>query len=185
MEIISTTISGCVQIFPKIFTDPRGAFIKTFHREVFVAWGLDTRFVEEYYSVSRKGVLRGLHFQIPPMDHTKLVYCINGEVIDAIVDLRIGSPTYGQHALFELRGDIANMLYIPPGLAHGFYTKSDKAIMMYKTTTVYSPEHDRGILWSSVGIPWPDERPVVSARDKAFPPLTTFLSPFTYTQNHG
>ncbi len=141
----NSKIPGCFEITPQIFKDERGMFVKTFHKDVFKEHGLETGFVEEYYSFSCKGVLRGLHFQLPPKDHVKLVYCVSGEVLDAVVDLRVGSPTYGQFELFEVSAEKANMIYIPKGLAHGFYVESENAIMMYKVTTVYSPDHDTGL----------------------------------------
>jgi len=180
MQIIQTDITGCYEIQPKIFTDLRGNFVKTYHEEVFLAHGLATKFAEEYYSFSRKGVLRGLHFQLPPHDHVKMVYCILGKVFDAIVDLRKGSPTYGQYAVFELSSEKANSLYLAPGIAHGFYVLSDSAIVVYKVTTVYSPEHDTGIRWNSCRIPWPDAEPLLSERDQGLQAFAEFDSSFVY-----
>ena len=182
IEIRQTEILGCFEIIPKVLKDERGTFVKTFHQDIFKANGLETHFAEEYYSFSHKRVLRGLHFQLPPMDHVKLVYCIFGKVLDAVVDLRVGSPTYGKFEIFELSSEKANMIYIPKGLAHGFYVESENAIMMYKVTTVYSPEHDTGILWNSVDIPWPDEKPIISQRDSQFQTFADFQSPFRYVK---
>ncbi|HOP41027.1 MAG TPA: dTDP-4-dehydrorhamnose 3,5-epimerase [Geobacteraceae bacterium] len=183
MRIKETTIPGCREIFPCILRDQRGAFVKTFHDEVFHSNGLATDWREEYYSVSRHGVLRGLHFQLPPHDHEKLVYCTAGSVIDAVVDLRKGSPTYGRHLIVKLSADQGNMLYIPRGLAHGFYVTDESATMLYKVSSVYSPEYDSGILWNSAGIPWPDDNPDISTRDAGFSSLDRFLSPFTFEGN--
>lgn len=163
---------------PKAFDDARGRFVKVFHEQMFAEKGLETKFAEEYYSISHKNVIRGMHFQLPPMDHVKMVCCVQGEVLDAVVDLRVGSPTYGQCALFELSAAKANSVYIPKGLAHGFCALSDQAIMVYKVSTVYSPAHDAGILWNSVGIPWPITEAILSPRDQSFPTLTDFKSPF-------
>jgi len=173
-------IPGCYELQPNAFKDERGHFVKTFHENVFKESGLETHFVEEYYSFSHKRVLRGLHFQLPLMDHVKLVYCVYGRVLDAVVDLRVGSPTYGNFETFELSAEQGNMIYIPKGLAHGFYVMSEVAIMMYKVTTVYSVEHDKGILWRSANIPWPDECPIISKRDSEFVALDNFQSPFIY-----
>jgi len=173
-------IPSCFEIILEVFKDERGSFVKIFHQDVFQEYGLEIYYAEEYYSFSHKGVLRGLHFQLPPMDHVKLVYCVSGKVLDAVVDLRVGSPTYGEFETFELSAEKANMIYIPKGLAHGFYVLSESAIMMYKVTIVYSPEHDRGIRWNSVGIPWPDEKPIISKRDSEFPDFKDFKSPFIY-----
>lgn len=180
MDFIAQTIPGLFEIRPKVFSDQRGRFVKTLHAPLYAHAGLCGEFVEEYYSVSHQGVLRGLHFQLPPYDHVKLVYCVQGSVIDAVVDLRTGSPTYGQSALFELTEQCANVLYIPPGLAHGFYVLSGTATLVYKTSTVHAPESDCGIRWDSAGIQWPDEPPILSDRDKGFVTLENFKSPFTY-----
>ncbi len=173
-------IAGCFELQPKALEDARGRFVKVFHEQAFAAQGLETRFVEEYYSVSHKNVIRGLHFQLPPFDHVKMVYCVQGEVLDAVVDLRVGSLTYGQFALFELSAAKANSVYIPSGLAHGFCVLSEQAIMIYKVSTIYSPAHDAGVLWNSVGIPWPTTEVILSARDRGFPALESFVSPFSY-----
>ena len=165
---------------PKTFEDARGRFVKVFHEQAFAALGLETVFAEEYYSISHKNVVRGLHFQLPPFDHVKMVYCVQGEVLDAVVDLRVGSTTYGQYALFELGAARANSIYIPSGLAHGFCVLSEQAIMIYKVSTIYSPAHDAGVLWNSAGIPWPTSEVIVSGRDTGFPTLENFVSPFSY-----
>ncbi len=154
--------------------------MKVFHEQAFAAQGLETHFTEEYYSVSHKNVIRGMHFQLPPMDHVKMVYCVQGEVMDVVVDLRVGSPTYGQHAVFELSAAQANSIYIPKGMAHGFCARSEQAIMVYKVSTTYSPEHDAGILWDSLGVTWPTTDAILSARDQCFPALAQFESPFRY-----
>lgn len=181
MDIRTTTIPECYEITPKVFQDARGKFIKTFHQHIFEDHQLDTNFSEEYYSVSCQNVLRGLHFQLPPMDHTKIVYCVLGEVIDVIVDLRVGSPTYGKYEMFELSADKANMIYIPNGLAHGFYVISQTAILIYKVSTVYDSELDAGIHWNSAGIPWPFQSPITSGRDEQLQSFSDFESPFIYT----
>jgi dTDP-4-dehydrorhamnose 3,5-epimerase len=178
LTVKPSKLDGCVELQPKVMEDARGRFVKVFHEEAFAAAGLATDFAEEYYSVSHKNVIRGMHFQLPPMDHVKVAYCIAGAVLDAVVDLRVGSPTYGQFALFELSADKANSIYIPKGMAHGFCALTDQAVMVYKVGTVYSPAHDAGVLWNSMGIPWPTEQPVISARDTGFPALADFTSPF-------
>ena len=185
MRVEETLIPGCYQLFPQIRTDARGRFVKTFHEEVFADHGLVTEFVEEYYSVSHKGVLRGMHFQTPPHEHFKLVYCLDGKVLDAMADLRVGSPTYRRAATIELSAELGNMLYIAPGVAHGFYALTDDAIMQYKVTTMYAPDSDAGIRWDSAGIDWPDAAPLVSERDAGFPRLGEFESPFVYAGKAG
>ncbi len=183
MELRETKIAGCYELTPKIFTDIRGKFVKTFHTEIFQDYGLETQFAEEYYSCSTRNVLRGLHFQTPPKAHTKLVYCVLGDVTDVVVDLRVGSPTYGKFETFELSAEKANLVYVPHGLAHGFYVTSETAIMMYKVSTVYAPDCDFGILWNSVDIPWMSEQPIISQRDREFIKFADFDSPFVYGGN--
>lgn len=180
MRIEQTSIPGCYQLFPVVRKDSRGVFVKTFHSEIFKAHGLVVEFSEEYYSVSHQGVLRGLHFQVPPHDHFKLVYCLSGKVLDAIVDLRVGSPTFQKTATFELGPELGNILYIPPGIAHGFLALTNDVIMQYKVTTVYAPESDAGIRWDTAGIPWPGSNFNVSERDRNFPTLKYFESPFQF-----
>lgn len=180
LDVRATSIPGCFEIHPRIFDDDRGCFVKVFHEEAFAACGLETVYAEEYYSVSRRGVIRGLHFQTPPMDHVKLVYCVAGRVQDAVVDLRVGSPSFGRYALFDLSAEAANMIYIPKGLAHGFCVLSDVATLVYKVSTVYSALHDAGVLWNSAGIPWAVTDPVLSERDRSHLPLEPYRSPFVY-----
>ncbi len=178
-DIKTCKIQGCLELQPKVFADNRGKFVKVFHEQAFANLGLETHFVEEYYSISNKNVIRGLHFQLPPMDHVKMVYCVQGEVMDVVVDLRIDSPTYGQHVTFELSSTKANSIYIPKGMAHGFCALSENAIMVYKVSTVYSPDQDAGISWDSVDIKWPTKDICISDRDKSFEPLENFKSPFS------
>lgn len=180
MIINQTDLFGCFEMLPDVRTDGRGSFVKTFHLGAYEEMNLNTTWAEEYYSVSRRRVLRGLHFQIPPYDHIKIVYCVVGNVFDVILDMRLGSPTFGKHQMFDVNAKKANMLYIPSGIAHGFVTLSESATMIYKVTTVYAPEHDTGILWSSAGIEWPEFDPIVSRRDAALPSLSDFESPFVF-----
>jgi dTDP-4-dehydrorhamnose 3,5-epimerase len=180
MHLRNTSIPGVLLLTPFAMSDRRGSFVKTYHHEDFLSHGLETRFVERFYTVSRRRSLRGLHFQVPPHEHTKLVHCLRGQVLDAVVDLRRGSPTYGAFELHTLRGDDPAMLYIPPGLAHGLYALSDEATVLYEVSTTHAPAHDRGIRWDSAGIAWPDREPIVSERDAGLPPLVEFTSPFRY-----
>lgn len=181
-DLHKSVIPGCYEIQPCVSEDVRGRFVKVFHKEHFEALGLESNFVEEYYSTSRKGVVRGLHFQAPPMDHIKIIYCVVGEVLDVVVDLRFGSPSYGRFALFNLSADKANIVYIPKGLAHGFYVVGENSTLVYKVSSIYSPQQDCGISWNSVGVPWPTGAPILSERDRAFPRFENFASPFRYEQ---
>jgi dTDP-4-dehydrorhamnose 3,5-epimerase len=176
----ATSIDGCFEVQPKILDDHRGRFVKVFHAGAFADLGLADNFSEEYYSHSRNRVLRGMHFQTPPADHIKMVYCVTGAVFDVVVDLRVGSPTFGHAQSFALSADKGNFLYIPKGLAHGFCVTSATATLVYKVTSVYSPEHDTGVLWSSINVTWPISDPIVSERDAHFLPLSQFQSPFNY-----
>jgi dTDP-4-dehydrorhamnose 3,5-epimerase len=180
LALKETGLPGCLELQPRVFEDARGRFVKVFNRELFAAHGLETSFAEEYYSSSLPGVLRGLHFQTPPHHHAKLVYCVAGRVMDVAVDLRVGSPTYGRHALVELSMERGNAIYLPSGFAHGFYVPEGEATLVYNVTTGYAPESDAGIRWDSAGIEWPDAAPVVSERDAGFPSLAEFVSPFRY-----
>ncbi|MBO9998483.1 MAG: dTDP-4-dehydrorhamnose 3,5-epimerase [Cyanobacteria bacterium SID2] len=180
MNLRDTKIPGCYEIDVKVFKDDRGRFVKTFHEEVYREFGLVTHFAETYYSVSQQNVLRGLHFQVPPKDHAKLIHCVEGEILDVAVDLRVGSPTYGEHAAFTLTPEKGNAVYVPAGLAHGFYIVSEMALVMYQVSSVYAPEHEGGILWNSAGIPWEAENPIVSAKDQQWKSLAEFESPFVF-----
>ena len=175
-----TKLQGCFELHPRIFDDDRGRFVKVFHKDEFVRLGLETNFKEEYYSHSRQGAIRGMHFQLPPSDHIKLVYCIQGEVQDVVLDLRKGSPTYGKAETLKLSAEQGNYLYIPKGLAHGFCTTSTFATLVYKVSTVYDPQYDSGVLWNSFGVDWPNLGPVISSRDTSLMPFSEFESPFVY-----
>lgn len=178
MDLIPTTLEGCYQVRPFFAQDERGTFVKTFHAERFSALGLPTEWREEYYSSSRKGVIRGMHFQTPPHDHEKLVYCIQGRVLDVVVDLRKDAPTYGRHFAVELDAACGHGVMIPKGMAHGFLALTENVLMTYKVTSVYAPENDSGIRWDSFGLEWGVDRPIVSSRDRAHPTFADFNSPF-------
>lgn len=178
MDLIPTVLEGCYQVRPFFAQDERGTFVKTFHAERFSALGLPIDWREEYYSTSRKGVIRGMHFQTPPHDHEKLVYCMHGQVLDVVVDLRKESPTFGQHVAVELDSLQGHGLLIPKGMAHGFVALTEDVLMAYKVTTIYAPENDAGIRWDSIGVDWKVDQPIVSARDRGHPSLATFETPF-------
>lgn len=177
-SIIETPIPGCYLISPWVRSDNRGEFVKTFHARAFQGLGLEVEFREHFYSTSYKNVLRGMHFHRPPYDHAKLVYCVSGKIFDGIVDLRCTSPTYKQHATFELSAENAQILYLSAGIAHGFYTLSDQAITVYSVSGEYSADHDAGIRWDSCAISWPNDAPIVSERDAALVSLADLVSVF-------
>lgn len=178
MEKIKTNIEGCYELQPKSFKDHRGSLTKIYHQDTFVSLGLETEFTEEYFSVSNKNVLRGLHFQIPPHDHIKCVTCLSGKIFDVVVDLRKDSITYKKTFALELSAEKGNMLYIPKGLAHGFLALTDNAIFLNRSSFVFMPESDKGIHWNSCNIDWPIEKPIVSEKDDKMISLNDFNSPF-------
>ena len=137
-------------------------------------------FKEQYHSISNKNVVRGLHFQLPPYDHAKLVYCTDSEVMDFVLDIRLGSPTYGKYFSTKLNFEKGNMIYIPSGCAHGFCTLDKKATLIYNVTTIHNFDFDMGIKWDSAGIIWPIENPIVSEKDQSFPIFKNFSSPFIF-----
>ena len=184
LTCIETPLPGCYVLQSHPVVDQRGCFVKTYHRDWFASLGLRTDWAEQYYSVSQPGVVRGLHFQLPPHDHAKLIYCIAGRVLDIALDLRQGSPSYGEHIRIVLAADQANMLYLPPGLAHGFSTYHQPATLLYNVTSVYHPESDTGIRWDTANIEWPHQNPQLSDRDQTFPTLADFKTPFTYQASH-
>lgn len=179
MRVIAEPLPGAKLIEPSVFTDVRGSFVKTFHAPQFAEFGLAFAPMEEFFSTSAKGVLRGMHFQIPPQDHSKLVYCIAGRILDVLLDLRKSSPSFGQAVSAELSATNRQMFFIPSGIAHGFLALEDNAVTVYKTSTVHAPSHDRGIRWISFGFNWGVATPITSARDEEFPPLAMFESPFS------
>ena len=168
-----------ILIQPKAHLDHRGSFVKTWHPDLLAAHGVAMNFAEEFYSVSPRGVLRGMHFQAPPQAHDKLVYCVTGRILDVVLDLRKDQPTYGQSWSWELSEKNACLLFIPAGFAHGFLALGERNAVIYKTSTVHSPAHDRGVRWDSFGFSWPETTPVISDRDKGLPAFREFQSPFS------
>ena len=177
-EQIPTDIEGCFEIQPRVFSDDRGRFVKLFHEDLFLEMGLMGRFEEEYYSVSPARVLRGLHFQVPPKSHVKLVSCLKGSILDVVYDLRPHSSSSGKVFSLELSSQKGNMLYVPEGLAHGFYVQSNGATFLSMNSRKFSTECDRGIRWDSIPFQWPDQSPVVSEKDRNMIPLEAFENPF-------
>ena len=184
MNFISTSIPGLTIIEPRIFGDDRGYFFESFNLNSFRKHIGDIHFVQDNESKSSQGVLRGLHFQTPPFDQSKLVRCVSGEVLDVAVDIRKGSPTYGQHVSVLLSGENKRQFFIPRGFAHGFVVLSDTAVFAYKVDNWYAPTHDAGIAWNDfdLGIDWPVEHEMilVSDKDRQLPILKEIESPFVY-----
>ncbi len=169
MNITETHLNGVFEIQNKKLEDQRGLFVKTFHENTFQEHGLEFNFKESFYSVSKKDVLRGMHYQLPPHDHAKLVYVTDGEVLDVALDIRKESETYGKFYSTVLSSENAKSLYMAKGFAHGFLTLSESVTVVYLTSTTYSPESDRGVSWDSFGFDWEGViDPLISARDKGF-----------------
>lgn len=164
--------------------DDRGFLIESFKRSAFQEAGISGEFVQDNFARSEGNVLRGLHFQRAPMAQGKLVSVSLGSVFDVGVDIRAGSPTFGQWVGVELSGGTGRMLYFPPGIAHGYCVLSDEAHLSYKVTAEYAPETEAGVRWDDpeVGIKWPCTSPVMSERDRTLPPLSRIGSPFTYQE---
>ncbi len=172
-EFSNLEISDVILIKPKVFGDERGFFLETFKHSDFAAVGISEHFVQDNHSRSKRGVLRGLHYQKDPKAQGKLVYCIKGEIFDVAVDIRRGSPSYGKWVSAILSEENKNMLYIPVGFAHGFCVMSEMADVLYKCTSEYSSEDDRGILWNdnAINIDWPVSDPILSKKDMQYPNL--------------
>jgi dTDP-4-dehydrorhamnose 3,5-epimerase len=175
-----TNINGVYEIEMFHAGDERGMFVKPYHKATLEKHGLVSEFQESFYSTNQSGVIRGMHFQHPPHDHAKLVYCSSGKLIDVILDIRVGSPTYGAFAAIELSSDKYNAVYMPSGMAHGFGVLEDNTCMVYLTSTMHAPSADDGVKIDSFGFEWPFENPITSARDNEFKPLHELESPFIF-----
>lgn len=184
MEAIKTAIDGLLVIKPRVFEDARGYFFESFSQRDFEAQVGKVDFVQDNESMSSYGVMRGLHFQRPPYTQSKLVRCVKGAVLDVAVDIRKGSPTYGQHVAIELSEENRLQFFIPQGFAHGFSVLTETAVFQYKCDNFYAPQADDGIsiLDQSLGIDWriPLERAILSEKDTRHPLLKDFDSPFKY-----
>lgn len=193
MDVIKTKLDGVVIIEPKIFGDARGYFFESFSQREFdekVAipfFGKPIQFVQDNESRSSYGVMRGLHFQRPPFTQSKLVRCVKGAVLDVAVDIRKGSPTYGQHVAVELTEDNHHQFFVPRGFAHGFAVLSETAVFQYKCDNFYAPQADGGIsiVDDSLGIDWliPVEKALLSEKDTNHECLKDFDSPFVYGED--
>lgn len=182
-EFIKLEIPDVVLIKPLVFPDERGFFMETFKKSDFVRNGINYDFVQDNHSKSKKGVLRGLHYQLNPKAQGKLVRCIKGKIWDVAVDIRKGSPWYSKWVAVELSEENKHMLWIPPGFAHGFVALED-AEMIYKCTAEYAPELDRGIIWNDpeLAISWPVKEPILSPKDAKLPFLKDAENNFVYKE---
>jgi len=178
MEVVSTLIADVKLVSPKRYKDDRGWFEESYRQDLLAAAGIGEAFVQDNLSFSvHEGTVRGLHFQLPPFGQGKLVGVVAGSILDVAVDLRHGSPTYGQHVAVRLDAALGQMLYVPVGFAHGFCTIEKNTQVMYKVTSCYNPGADRGLAWNdpALGIKWPvsDDRAILSPKDRAAPLLAT------------
>lgn len=173
-------IPEVVIIEPLVFQDERGFFMESYKHSEFAASGINESFVQDNHSRSKRGVLRGLHYQNPPWAQGKLVRAIAGEVYDVAVDIRRGSRTYGRWIGALLSEENKRMLYIPAGFAHGFLVLSEVAEVLYKTTEEYAPESEAGIIWDdpAIGIKWPIEKPILAPKDARWPILSEAVNGF-------
>ena len=185
MKVLKTAIEGLLIIEPTVFGDSRGYFFESYNKQRFKdETGLDIDFVQDNESMSSYGVMRGLHFQRPPFAQSKLVRCVRGKVLDVAVDIRKGSPTYGQHVAVELTEDNHRQFFVPRGFAHGFAVLSQTAVFQYKCDNFYAPQDDGGINIKddTLGIDWqiPMDKAILSDKDLKHPNLADFDSPFEY-----
>jgi dTDP-4-dehydrorhamnose 3,5-epimerase/CDP-3, 6-dideoxy-D-glycero-D-glycero-4-hexulose-5-epimerase len=178
MKKLATDFKDLYIIEGIVFEDLRGLFLKTFNKSTFENLGLEVSYRERYYSKSHKNVIRGMHFQMSPHDHVKIVNVLQGSILDVVVDMRKTSITYKKHFSIELNDNDGRFLYIPKGFAHGFKALTDNTIVEYNQTTEYNKECDSGIRWDSFGFDWQLSNPIISERDCNFPPLKDFSSPF-------
>ena len=169
MKIEETYILGLKLIHLDKFFDKRGSFLKVFSDDFFSLNNLDCNFKESYFSISNKNVIRGMHFQVPPYEHTKLVYLSQGKILDVILDIRKSSQTYGQYYSIELNSMQPILIYIPVGCAHGFLTLEDNSIVTYLQTSCYHSDFDKGIKYNSFKMNWGIDNPLLSERDLKFP----------------
>ena len=177
MEIENTFIEGLMILHLKKMGDNRGSFIKIYNEDFYKQTNLRTDFKESYFSVSHKNVIRGMHFQIPPAEHVKLVFVNKGSIVDVVLDIRKESKTFRQFFFTIINDDSPKLVYIPVGCAHGFLSLQDNTIVSYIQTSTYNADCDKGILYNSFGMDWETDDPVISGRDLLFPKLANFDSP--------
>lgn len=176
------SIPDILIITPKIYPDSRGWFMETYKESEWITFGIKETFVQDNHSKSPYGALRGLHFQKPPVAQAKLVRVIQGEIFDVAIDIRKGSPSYGQWVSATLSSENKQMLYVPVGFAHGFCVTSETAEVLYKVTEEYSHQHEEGIIWNDpeIAVPWPIRAPILSEKDGDYPHLKDIETPFIW-----
>ena len=182
MQVEKTALAGVLVLTPARFGDARGFFSESWNKQRLLEHGIDLEFVQDNHSISAEvGTVRGLHFQSPPHAQDKLVRCGQGALLDVAVDVRKGSPTYGQHVALELSAENGKQLLVPKGFLHGFITRAPMTEIIYKCTDYYAPECDGAVRWDSCGVDWGFDGPVtLSDKDRAAPELAAFDSPFIW-----
>jgi dTDP-4-dehydrorhamnose 3,5-epimerase len=178
MKIIETKINGVYILEPEAFKDERGYLVKPFSKNIFTENNLTSNFEENYYSVSNKNVIRGMHFQMNEYDHAKVVYVTRGSILDVVLDLRKNSPTYGEYFTVELSSNNHKVVYMPKGCAHGFLSLEDNSCTVYLQEKARNTEFEGGIHFDSFGMDWNITNPIVSKRDQELQKLDDFDSPF-------
>lgn len=176
-------IAGLVLFIPQVFEDSRGHFLESFSKKWMAENDIDADFVQDNESCSKKGVIRGLHFQSPPFAQGKLVRVVSGRILDVAVDIRKNSPTYGQHIAIELSAANRKLFYIPPGFAHGFAALDDQTLVQYKCTAYYSQQSEATLKWDdpAFNIAWPFDNPLISDKDQLGANFNSFISPFDFS----
>ena len=184
MTVTPTRLKDVLIVEPRLFSDDRGSFTETYNAERYAQAGIDVAFVQDNLSRSARGTLRGLHFQAPPHGQAKLVSVVEGAVFDVAVDIRVGSPTYGEWVGAELTADNRRQMFVPVGFAHGFAVTSERAVFSYKCSAGYAPEAEGSVAWDDpdLAVRWPVEAPALSAKDAAAPSFADLDSPFSYTR---
>ncbi len=182
MKLVEEPMPGLKLIEPTVFEDQRGYFYESYSQQKFKDLGIDVDFIQDNQSMSQAGVVRGLHFQAPPHAQDKLIRVIKGSVLDVAVDIRKGSPTYGQAYSVEVNESNKLQLFVPKGFAHGFATLADETIFFYKCSNLYNKPSEGGVLWNdpALSIDWRVETPILSEKDHLNPKLSDFESPFVY-----
>lgn len=180
MRLIETTITGVFLIDPFTHIDNRGKFIKVYNENDFKNNSLEFDFKESYFSINEENVIRGMHFQLPPCDHEKVIYVSKGKITDVVLDIRKGSPNYGKYYSVELSDENKSQIYIPKGCAHGFKSHVKDTCVVYLQTTVHCPDCDIGIKYDSFGMNWGIDNPIISERDKNFKSFKDFDSSFIF-----
>ena len=171
-------LNGAKILVSTSWYDARGSFVKTFQESKLAEAGIHFTLRESYFSISKKDVIRGMHFQLPPYQHSKIVFCPQGSILDVIVDMRKNSPTYRQFYAHELSAENSQAFFIPEGFAHGFKSLTDDAITYYLVSTEYNKEYDAGVKYDSIGLDWCVKDPIISERDLSLGRLEDFVSPF-------